>query len=173
MSEKRVKAGIALTPKHLKLCDENLTRAGIRSRNSFVERAIEFYVNYLLTQELPQLHRDGFDTNRFETLCKSLGTGQYKMAVELATVARLLSTILNTNSEELRWIREDSAQEVKNLEPSRSAGSAKYRAAPSQSKTAHEQAASRTGGRRRPNHLIPSRSITATPTAMGNRRKKT
>ena len=31
------------------------------------------------------------------------------------TVARLLSTILNTNSEELRWIREDSAQEVKNL----------------------------------------------------------
>ncbi len=115
MSEKRVKAGIALTPKHLKLCDENLTRAGIRSRNSFVERAIEFYVNYLLTQELPQLHRDGFDTNRFETLCKSLGTGQYKMAVELATVARLLSTILNTNSEELRWIREDSAQEVKNL----------------------------------------------------------
>ena len=72
MSEKRVKAGIALTPKHLKLCDENLTRAGVRSRNSFVERAIEFYVNYLLTQELPQLHRDGFDTNRFETLCKSL-----------------------------------------------------------------------------------------------------
>ena len=107
MSEKRVKAGIALTPKHLKLCDENLTRAGVRSRNSFVERAIEFYVNYL--------HRNGFDTNRFEALCKSLGTGQYKMAVELATVARLLSTILNTNSEELRWIREDSAQEVKNL----------------------------------------------------------
>ena len=86
MSEKRVKAGIALTPKHLKLCDENLTRAGVRSRNSFVERAIEFYVNYLLTQELPQLHRDGFDTNRFETLCKSLGTGQYKMAVELAVI---------------------------------------------------------------------------------------
>ena len=40
MSEKRVKAGIALTPKHLKLCDENLTRAGVRSRNSFVERAV-------------------------------------------------------------------------------------------------------------------------------------
>ena len=103
MTEKRIKAGIALTPRHLKLCDDNLRRAGVRSRNDFVERAIVCYADQLLRQELPELPGGGFDGSRFETLCKSLGTGQYKMAVELAM------------EQELSLIQEDSAQEVKKL----------------------------------------------------------
>ena len=75
MTEKRIKAGIALTPRHLKLCDDNLRRAGVRSRNDFVERAIVCYADQLLRQELPELPGGGFDGSRFETLCKSLGTG--------------------------------------------------------------------------------------------------
>ena len=112
MTEKRIKAGIALTPRHLKLCDDNLRRAGVRSRNDFVERAIVCYADQLLRQGLPG---GGFDGSRFETLCKSLGTGQYKMAVELAMVARLLSVVLNISEQELSLIQEDSAQEVKKL----------------------------------------------------------
>ena len=37
MLEKRVKSGLAVTPRHLKLCDDNLRRAGVGSRNDFVE----------------------------------------------------------------------------------------------------------------------------------------
>jgi len=118
MTEKRVKSGLALTPEHLKLCDENLARASVRSRNDFVEQAIEFYAAFLTNREYPRFATEGYDTplmSRFETLSKSLGTGQYKMAVELATVARLLSLVLNVSNDELREIQADSRQEVKHL----------------------------------------------------------
>ena len=49
MLEKRVKSGLAVTPRHLKLCDDNLQRAGVSSRNDFVEQAIEFYCSHLLS----------------------------------------------------------------------------------------------------------------------------
>ena len=42
MLEKRVKSGLAVTPRHLKLCDDNLRRAGVGSRKDFGEQAIEF-----------------------------------------------------------------------------------------------------------------------------------
>ena len=90
MLEKRVKSGLAVTPRHLKLCDDNLRRAGVSSRNDFVEQAIEFYCSHLLSHELAQLRSRGeVPMERFETLSKSLGTGQYKLSVEVATMARL------------------------------------------------------------------------------------
>lgn len=49
MLEKRVKTGLAVTPGHLKLCDENLRRARVSSRNDFVEKAIAFYAAHLLS----------------------------------------------------------------------------------------------------------------------------
>ena len=55
MSEKRVKTGLAVTPGHLKLCDENLRRARVSSRNDFVEEAIEFYAAHLLSRDIPHL----------------------------------------------------------------------------------------------------------------------
>ena len=76
MLEKRVKSGLAVTPRHLKLCDDNLRRAGVGSRNDFVEQAIEFYCSHLLSHELAQLRSRGeVPMERFETLSKSLGTG--------------------------------------------------------------------------------------------------
>ena len=92
MLEKRVKSGLAVTPRHLKLCDDNLRRAGVSSRNDFVEQAIEFYCSHLLSHELAQLRSRGeVPMERFETLSKSLGTGQYKLSVEVATMARILA----------------------------------------------------------------------------------
>ena len=73
MLEKRVKSGLAVTPRHLKLCDDNLRRAGVSSRNDFVEQAIEFYCSHLLSHELAQLRSRGeVPMERFETLSKSL-----------------------------------------------------------------------------------------------------
>ena len=52
MLEKRVKSGLAVTPRHLKLCDDNLQRAGVSSRNDFVEQAVLFYCSHLMSREL-------------------------------------------------------------------------------------------------------------------------
>jgi len=41
--EQRIKTGLALSQKHLSLCDENRRKAQADSRNTFVEKAIEFY----------------------------------------------------------------------------------------------------------------------------------
>lgn len=116
MLEKRVKSGLAVTPRHLKLCDDNLRRAGVSSRNDFVEQAIEFYCSHLLSHELAQLRSRGeVPMERFETLSKSLGTGQYKLSVEVATMARILARIAQVPDSEIRAIQTDCDQEVKRL----------------------------------------------------------
>ena len=118
MAEKRVKSGIALTPRHLALCDANLKLAGVRSRNDFVEQAIEFFAEYLAAQENPDLHAQAYNTpmmRRFESLSKSLGTGQYKLSVEMATIARLLSKVVSVSDAELRDIHADTMKQVKKM----------------------------------------------------------
>ena len=117
MLEKRTKTGLALTPRHLKMCDDNLRRAGARSRNDFVEMAIEFYSAHLLEQDISQMReaRGTVPMERFETLSRSLGTGQYKVAVELATLQRMLAKVVEMPDDEVRGIRSDCAREVKHL----------------------------------------------------------
>ena len=103
MLEKRVKSGLAVTPRHLKLCDDNLRRAGVGSRNGFVEQAIEFYCSHLMSRELSMLGgRSQVPMERFESLCRSLGTGQYKLSAQVP-------------DSEIRAIQTDCAQEVKRL----------------------------------------------------------
>ena len=117
MLEKRVKSGLAVTPRHLKLCDDNLRRAGVGLYvYLFVEQAIEFYCSHLMSRELSMLGGRGqVPMERFESLCKSLGTGQYKLSVEIATMAHILARIAQVPDSEIRAIQTDCAQEVKRL----------------------------------------------------------
>ena len=46
---------------------------------------------------------------RFESLCRSLGTGQYKLSVEIATMARILARIAQVPDSEIRAIQTDCA----------------------------------------------------------------
>ena len=116
MLEKRVKSGLAVTPRHLKLCDDNLRRAGVGSRNDFVEQANEFYCSHLMSRELSALGgKSQVPMERFESLCRSLGTGQYKLSVEIATMARILARLAQVPDDEVRFIQTDCAQEVKHL----------------------------------------------------------
>lgn len=45
--EKRIKPGLAITQRHIRLCDRHLRAAGVSSRNEFVEKAIECYAGWL------------------------------------------------------------------------------------------------------------------------------
>lgn len=118
MQEKRVKCGLALTPDHLKLCDQNLSRAGANSRNCFVEKAIEFYSGYLNAIQNPGFFNEMFTSEaqkKIDKLTFTLGTGQYKIAVELATLSCLLADYVELSASELRDIHNRCAREVKEL----------------------------------------------------------
>ena len=52
---------------------------------------------------------------RFETLSRALGTGQYKLSVEVATMTRILARMAQVPDSEVRSIQADCAREVKRL----------------------------------------------------------
>ena len=114
----RVKSGLAVTPSHLKLCDDNLRRAEADSRNTFVEKAIEFYAGYLNAEQNPKFFGEMFTSaaqQKMEQVGKSLGTGQYKIAVELAVLCHLTASQLRMTEEQLRRLRQNCSEEVKVL----------------------------------------------------------
>lgn len=116
--EKRIKSGLAVTAAHLKLCDENLRRAGADSRNEFVEKAIAFYAGYLNAAQNPHFFDEIFTSEaqkKMETLGRTMGTGQYKIAVELAKLSLLLTEYLGLDTAKLRQIHQQCAEEVKRL----------------------------------------------------------
>lgn len=81
---KRIKSGLAVTQKHLSLCDNNLRKAEADSRNDFVEKVIEFYAGYLNARENPNFIDEIFllkVQQKLDQIDKSLGTRQYKIAV--------------------------------------------------------------------------------------------
>ena len=46
----RIKAGLALSEKHIRICDFCRERFRLGSRNDFVEKAIEHYQDYLMSE---------------------------------------------------------------------------------------------------------------------------
>ena len=60
MLEQRIKTGLAITQKHLSLCDENLRKAEVSSRNAFVEKAIEYYTGYLNAKQNSMYFENAF-----------------------------------------------------------------------------------------------------------------
>ena len=117
--EQRIKTGLALSQKHLSLCDENRRKAQVKSRNEFVEKAIEFYPGYLNAEQNPKFFDDIFATKvqqRVETIGKTFGTGQYKIAVELSILSHLLAWQMKVSDDSLRRLRNMCSDEVKKLE---------------------------------------------------------
>ena len=51
MKSVRIKTGTMMFPEIIKLCDNNLKLANVKSRNDFIEEAIKFYVSYLHTEK--------------------------------------------------------------------------------------------------------------------------
>ena len=62
--EKRIKPGLAITQRHIRLCDRHLRAAGVSSRNEFVEKAIECYAGWLDVKQNPEFF-SRFDAHDF------------------------------------------------------------------------------------------------------------
>ena len=119
MLEKRIKTGLAVTQKHLKLCDENLRKAEVSSRNDFVEKAIEYYAGYLNAEQNAKYFEEAFASRsqqKIEQIGKSLGTGQFKIAVELAIISHILASQVKISGEEFRRLCDKCEYDVKHLE---------------------------------------------------------
>ncbi len=90
--------------------------AGCHSRNQFVERAVNFYADYLAAQSndnLPGAITSALDgrLGMFEDRMSSL---LYKHAVELDMMAGILADSYEFTPEEIRRRRADSVRNVKN-----------------------------------------------------------
>lgn len=119
MLEKRIKAGLAVSQKHLSLCDENLRKAEVNSRNAFVEKAIEYYTGYLNAEQNSKYFEDAFASRaqqKVEQIGKSLGTGQFKIAVELALISHILAAQAKITDADFRRLRDKCEYDIRHLE---------------------------------------------------------
>lgn len=102
MYTKRVKSSLEVTEAHLKLMDENLRRAKANSRNGFVERAIEFYIDHLNTADSSEYIGELLSAELDRCVShftKIFGTNQYKTSVQLAIISHILVNAFNFSQE--------------------------------------------------------------------------
>jgi hypothetical protein len=94
-----------------------------------VERAIEFYSGYLNAEQNPEFFDKMFTSSaqkKMETLSKTLGTGQYKIAVELAKICIVLAEQGRIPRDRMEDIHEFCAREVRNLDSVPTFGSKRF-----------------------------------------------
>ena len=119
LKQKRIKSGLAVTERHLKMIDENLRRAGAGSRNDFVEKAVEFYVGHLNAEDSSQYIGELLSQEvdkRLSQFTKTFSTNQYKTSVQLSVLCHLLASEFRYNHAELETLTRHCKEEVKRLD---------------------------------------------------------
>lgn len=113
---KKVKFALYLTPEKKALLERRYQEDGSRSLTAFIERAIDFYLDYLSANDaglfLPtsiKSYLDGW-LGQFEDRVSSL---LYKQAVELDMHAGILADSFQFSEEDLRRRRVESVGNVK------------------------------------------------------------
>ena len=119
LKQKRIKSGLAVTERHLKMIDENLRRADAGSRNDFVEKAVEFYVGHLnaedSSQYIGELLSQELD-KRFSRFTKTFSTNQYKTSVQLSVLCHLLAAEFQYDQTQLDKLIRYCKEEVKRMD---------------------------------------------------------
>ena len=87
-----------------------------RSRNEFIEKAVNFYVDYLEVQDnrvlLPKAILSAIN-GRLDTMENRIGSVLYKQAVEADMVMGIAADLIKIDEEDLRKRRAKSVQNVK------------------------------------------------------------
>lgn len=114
--ENKARLALRMGPDTRRKIDQWYQAAGCGSRNQFVERAVNFYVDHLPVQDdsgtLPRALLSSLDgrLGMFEDRMSSL---LYKYAVELDIVMGILADNYELTEEEMRHRRADSVRNVK------------------------------------------------------------
>ena len=89
---------------------------GSVSRNDVLEKAIDFYFGYI-TSQLSQDYLCGAFGSKMEGLINNLGTriskGNFRTAVEMDMLTRMLATVVQLNKNEYDKLRVKSIHDVK------------------------------------------------------------
>jgi len=119
MQQKRIKSGLAVTEHHLHLVDDNLSKAKVKSRNDFVEKAIEYYAG-CLNAEQNREYMGGLLSADLEKLfskfAKTFSTNQYKLTVQVAVLSYLVGRQFRYDPQQMKQLKEICAQDVRRLD---------------------------------------------------------
>ena len=113
---KKEKFALYLTPEKKALLERRYQDDGSRSLTGFIERAIDFYLDYLSAGDaglfLPASIKSCID-GRLDQLEDRLATLTFRLAVETDLVAGILADTCQLSREELRRRRAESVRNVK------------------------------------------------------------
>ncbi len=102
----------------LSICDRNLERANVRSRNQFLVKAVKFYDAYLNKEELTEVLTPAFESvidARLDLTEYRLSRSLFKLAVEIATEINLLAASFKLDPSQVQSMKHRVINEVKEL----------------------------------------------------------
>lgn len=116
MTEEKVRFQMRVTPDTDRRIKASMPRANCRSQNEFVENAVRFYCDYLITEDaadfLPPLYSSvlrGIVHDSENRICRLL----FKVAVELDMVMNVLAAGMEIPEEDLERLRGRCVRDVK------------------------------------------------------------
>ena len=113
--KRKIKTGTMLSRKTIKLCDENLVNANVKSRNDFIGKAIEFYVGYLQRNDNTHYTNRIIDetiNNRIDLLEDHLSIVLFKLSVELSMIMQIIAISADIDEKTLELLRQKSTTDV-------------------------------------------------------------
>ena len=119
MEEKQMKKiSFYLPTEILGICDRNLERANVRSRNQFLVKAVKFYEGYLNKEDITEVVTPAFETvidARLDLTEHRISQTIFKLAVEMAATMNVLAGAFELDDEKVRRMKHRAIQEVKEL----------------------------------------------------------
>lgn len=104
-----------LSPKTIKLCDSNLRLANTKSRNDFIEKAINHYAGYLNRNENSNYLNKVIDEtlrNKINLLEEQLSKVIFKLSVELGMMMQIIAASTDIDEKTLELLRQKSVEDV-------------------------------------------------------------
>ena len=115
MSKDKEQIAFRVTPQMRRHIDLIMTSDGSRTRNEFLEHAVQFYIDHLLARDmntLPVSVTSAID-GRLGMLEDRLSALQFNNAVELDMLVQIIARAYDFNDTTLRKLRSDSVKNVK------------------------------------------------------------
>ena len=103
MEEKQMKKiSFYLPTEILGICDRNLERAHVRSRNQFLVTAVKFYEGYLNKEDITEVVTPAFETvidARLDLTAHRISQTIFKLAVEMTATMTVLAGAFELDDE--------------------------------------------------------------------------
>jgi hypothetical protein len=116
--KEKIRTAIWVEKDLLEQCDINLKAANCRSRNDYINRALEFYTGFVSgSNNSDFLAKAVAETIRgiVKSTEERIARMQFKEAVELAKIVRMIAPLCEVDGEELKKLHINCVDEVKRI----------------------------------------------------------